>query len=993
MSVKYFKNGQLTLIAGAGGISGGGDCDCDSKIFTGTAAEYEAQKDNIEDGTIINITDDIEEGIFIDIEEVLNKIAELEADVEDIKQNGSGASSADNVTYDSTASGLEAATVQEAIDEMKEDFGGLRFGTDGEGNYGYFKGDDTFVPFKSDEVTIHYNSWILAGGLNPTEYATLNELLEDEAAVRTLMTKKTAVDVLTTLDETELDTIIRHRYAAKWINYREYAYSTLSAIDDIKDIMDETGMYGMYITTKSKLQPLVPVLTSNTGSDGGEASASSVLDNSGTAVAYKAFDGNDDTNWAGTYELNPSNEWIQYRFAVPTIVTSFSIRTIQQVKNFILKASNDGIVFEDLYSGTCSDVTDKQMFNIENQKAYLIYRLHGTDSYTSNDNGAIGIHSLQFYGYQFKALVSPMTSDIGFEGEVNASDKFDNTMTYAPYKAFDGDDESSWNSLDNGENTWICYDFKNIKRIKAIKIHRLTDGFSGNTNITADVQILSSDNNWTTIASVANTTSYSNIITLDDDVKSIKISQTSGNKGMRIRSLQFYGEDFWQPKGLVPVMTSNTTPYGEAISNADYNSSYEAWRAFTGNGSATNRWASPAIANSTAFIGYSFKSPTCVKQIAVNEVSAQNITRTFIVQASNDNLNWVNLTDTINQPYSTTSDYITNFNLCYNYNINNDNYYMYYRLFYNTTSNVTISTLQFYGRQCEALIPPMTSNTTPIGECSASSVWRDIRYPWQAFSNQALDVISAGTGYWCPDSGDIDSWLSYDFKKPTLVKMFKMKCASERSGNVEVKIQAYVNNNWEDAYIKTIDTLNTSSNENFKEKIFSINSNIVANKWRILTVGDNILVIHAAQFYGTPDYESRTYIYDHGVEVMEIDKIDDYGVGEKRVDTLFLSPANSTAVVNSTWFYTKNKIYMGPYNTCSIIMGGNVGYPKGTYGSIGIFDTTNMNTTALAFVRPFTELSTLPKKVCDISQVNVEAYAIVGVSETDYYDVSEWWLE
>ena len=58
------------------------------------------------------------------------------------------------VNYNNSLSGLNAQTVQEAIDEMKEDFGGLRFGTDGEGNYGYFKGDDTFVPFKNSGVDL-----------------------------------------------------------------------------------------------------------------------------------------------------------------------------------------------------------------------------------------------------------------------------------------------------------------------------------------------------------------------------------------------------------------------------------------------------------------------------------------------------------------------------------------------------------------------------------------------------------------------------------------------------------------------------------------------------------------------------------------------------------------------------------------------------------------------------------------------------------------------
>lgn len=43
--------------------------------------------------------------------------------------------------------GMEATDVQNAIVELNGNFGGLRFGTDGEGNYGYFGADDSLIPF------------------------------------------------------------------------------------------------------------------------------------------------------------------------------------------------------------------------------------------------------------------------------------------------------------------------------------------------------------------------------------------------------------------------------------------------------------------------------------------------------------------------------------------------------------------------------------------------------------------------------------------------------------------------------------------------------------------------------------------------------------------------------------------------------------------------------------------------------------------------------
>ena len=68
-----------------------------------------------------------------------------------------GASTAEAVQYDNKESGLEATNVQGALDEVTDSLTAsdnlkFQFATDGEGNYGYLKGDDTFVPFKSDET-------------------------------------------------------------------------------------------------------------------------------------------------------------------------------------------------------------------------------------------------------------------------------------------------------------------------------------------------------------------------------------------------------------------------------------------------------------------------------------------------------------------------------------------------------------------------------------------------------------------------------------------------------------------------------------------------------------------------------------------------------------------------------------------------------------------------------------------------------------------------
>lgn len=89
MSVQHYKNGQLSIIAGAGGIGGGGgECDCENKTFTGTTAEVEqAIADGvIKDDYIVNITDDVTAGAA-DID-VLDSYDEIMVNTEEGKAAG-----------------------------------------------------------------------------------------------------------------------------------------------------------------------------------------------------------------------------------------------------------------------------------------------------------------------------------------------------------------------------------------------------------------------------------------------------------------------------------------------------------------------------------------------------------------------------------------------------------------------------------------------------------------------------------------------------------------------------------------------------------------------------------------------------------------------------------------------------------------------------------------------------------------------------------------
>lgn len=126
MSVNQFLNGKLNLIAGAGG----GSVIADDNTFTGTTAEVEAAIADglIEDDTIVFITDDFEETSGSKIEYVTQEEydalpeSKLTDNVEyRITDKGIDSVSASNVTYDGSASGIDAMNVQGAVDELKEE--------------------------------------------------------------------------------------------------------------------------------------------------------------------------------------------------------------------------------------------------------------------------------------------------------------------------------------------------------------------------------------------------------------------------------------------------------------------------------------------------------------------------------------------------------------------------------------------------------------------------------------------------------------------------------------------------------------------------------------------------------------------------------------------------------------------------------------------------------------------------------------------------------
>ena len=325
----------------------------------------------------------------------------------------------------------------------------------------------------------------------------------------------------------------------------------------------------------------------------------------------------------------------------------------------------------------------------------------------------------------------------------------------------------------------------------------------------------------------------------------------------------------WQPKGAVPVMTSNTAPYGVA-SASSIQGVNEAYKAFSG-----SAWACAIGSADNAWLQYKFVNPTKIKLIHLTgwQDSGYDRDGVFKLQASNDDSSFKDITTNFTLPRKNTEpegiDVIIP--------EANQNYYFYYRLVcvtYNDTYGsgyAGVNDFKLYGRSLNVSVPTMTSNTEPWGEVSASSYIGSGYEPYKAFDGQTT------TG-WCPQTSDIigNSYVAYDFKNEIAPKYAMVrKYHSSDTSAYSVKIQGYTDK-WEDIS-NTISSTQTSS---LTWTAIPITSNKVCTKVRLVIMSGTVASGSVnAQFYGV-DYSEKEfaqdgkveYIYDHGIEFMALTK-------------------------------------------------------------------------------------------------------------------------
>ena len=521
-----------------------------------------------------------------------------------------------------------------------------------------------------------------------------------------------------------------------------------------------------------------------------------------------------------------------------------------------------------------------------------------------------------FYGeWALMPQVPKMTSNTAPYGEASASSVY--SASYA-WKAFDNSTSTNWTSADDQyTNSWVKYDFgKSIKVIsfylksgldsshKAISAYKIQ---GSNDDFASDVHDLyEGTNSQQSFEILQNLTSagvyrYYRVL-----VESVLDSSNA-----YITEIQFYA---WAPKGNVPVMTSNTAPYGEVFADGYESSSYIPWHAFDGEPIDSAWYYSGG--SSTHYVGYRFVNPILAKKcFMLYRGPSTTISRNgwdLKIQASNDNTTWIDLCETISvSNVSNTLALLT-------FSLNTDTYYLYYRL---VTSNPAagntspmVQTLQFYGRELKVSVPTMTGPSDPYGTASASSEYNyGHGYPaWHGFTNGSTDG-------WIPNS--TSGWIQYDFGKKVVAKIFQTRNISNGSAVASsrpstVSIQASNDGTTWTTLKENISVLGTSGYTVSE----SLNNDTEYRYYRANTVAtsENNPFLGCINFYGL-DYSEKEFevgtnkkwLYDHGVELEEHGDV--YEQGTISVE---FGPNEIECGTYSGFFglQTKNKIDLTPYN-------------------------------------------------------------------------------
>ena len=248
------------------------------------------------------------------------------------------------------------------------------------------------------------------------------------------------------------------------------------------------------------------------------------------------------------------------------------------------------------------------------------------------------------------ALVPSLSYDWGNSdmGLAFSSGAFDEN--YLAYNAFNNGN-ARWcsTSIQANTNYYLGYKFKNPVCVRRVYLKNFWDNYHVQS---FQLQGSNDGNSWTTIGTYnhSNTNSYAAFYNIENRAYYLQYRLLlQGRTGgyYEIQSLQFYGSKI---EGIIPRMTSNTSPYGEVTCSSCWDSSYDGYRAFS---DTPDRGWAPAINTTSGWLKYKFNYPRSINGVCFVNQSGGNTT--FTLQGSNDDITYKDiLTITAKSGYDRT---------------------------------------------------------------------------------------------------------------------------------------------------------------------------------------------------------------------------------------------------------------------------------------------------------------------------------------------------
>lgn len=389
-----------------------------------------------------------------------------------------------------------------------------------------------------------WEEWLTLGGLDPSNYNSLAEVLADEAAVRRLMTIHASADFLISqvnADITVLDDFTASDNAMKWIGLRDYVCDGLTNIAGVEAELMGSEYWERY------LKDHVPIMTSDTAPYG---TASASGNRSGSA-SYYAFDGGGN-NWQAP-DNSGTTSWLKYSFTNPIVIKKVGIYNYINSGTglgFKIQGSNDNSTWTDLLSATSSDENATHYFEVENNNYYMHYRLVPTQcNVTASGFVRAVVGELQFYGRSLNVSVPIMTSNTAPYGEVIASN------TSNAYYAFDGNESTFAQGTPSTTNQYFGYKFVNPINVK--KVHVRFSATIGTSRPERTFHVYGSNDNSTwssslgsvTVSGTASVDTYIDCSSNNNYYQYYRlfcadIISITNQWAWSIHTLQFYGLDY-----------------------------------------------------------------------------------------------------------------------------------------------------------------------------------------------------------------------------------------------------------------------------------------------------------------------------------------------------------------------------------------------------------------------------------------------------------------